>query len=90
MVYFFVYLKYFFNNVFIKKVLIVLFIYIMNVNNIFFYIYFYKIILLVDNYCFIVDEVIMIELDGKLFYKFYKCVENIDVIFFLCFYYLIE
>lgn len=39
---------------------------------------------------FIVDEVIMIELDGKLFYKFYKCVENIDVIFFLCFYYLIE
>lgn len=39
---------------------------------------------------FTVDEVITTELDGKLFHKFHKCAENIDVIFLLCFHHLIE
>lgn len=73
----------FHSNVLTKNVLLVLSIYIS--------LYSYKIILFVDNYCFhSIDEVITTELDGKLFHKFHKCAENIDVIFLLCFHHLIE
>lgn len=70
----------FHSNVLTKNVLLVLSIYIS--------LYSYKIILFVDNYT--VDEVITTELDGKLFHKFHKCAENIDVIFLLRFHHLIE
>lgn len=73
----------FHSNVLTKNVLLVLSIYIS--------LYPYKILLFVDNYCFhSIDEVITTELDGKLFHKFHKCAENIDVIFLLCFHRLIE